>query len=242
MLCINYVSKMDWLLCDFHIHTSFSDGRLSLREVVDLFGKHGFDVISITDHILDRYTLEERRRKGEQINAITKEGFKDYLKALWKEAKRAWKEYNMLLIPGVEITNNRNLYHILAIDIKEYVEPSLSVEEIIKEVKEQNAIVIAAHPDRKKEDKEHLSWYLWENQEKFKEMFDAWEVANRDDLFNSIGVKKYNYIANSDFHESWHLYSWKTLIRAEKNPEAIKAAIRENREVAIYLFREKKPS
>ena len=145
---------MDWLLCDFHIHTKFSDGRLSLREVVDLFGKHGFDVISITDHILDRYILEERIRKGEQINAITKEDFKDYLKALWKEAKRAWKEYNMLLIPGVEITNNRDLYHILAIDIKEYVEPSLSVEEIIKGVKEQNALVIAAHPDRKKEDKE----------------------------------------------------------------------------------------
>lgn len=93
------MSRMDWLLCDFHIHTKFSDGRLSLREVVDLFGKHGFDVISITDHILDRYTLEERIRKGEQINAITK-------------------------------------------------------EEIVKEVKEQDAIVIVAHPDRKKEDKE----------------------------------------------------------------------------------------
>ncbi len=111
------------------------------------------------------------------------------------------------------------------------------MEEIIKEVKEQNAIVIAAHPDRKKEDKEHLSWYLWENQEKFKEMFDAWEVANRDDLFNSIGVKKYNYIANSDFHEPWHLYSWKTLIKAEKNIEAIKDAIRKNENVAIYLMR-----
>jgi len=209
---------MNWLLCDFHIHTKFSDGKLPLREVVDLFGKHGFDVISITDHILDKYTLEERIRKGEQINAITKENFKDYLKTLWKEAKR-------------------DLYHILAIDIKEYVEPSLPVEEIIKEVKEQNAIVIAAHPDRKKEDKEHLSWYLWENQEKFKEMFDAWEVANRDDLFNSIGVKKYNYIANSDFHEPWHLYSWKTLIKAEKNIEAIKDAIRKNENVAIYLMR-----
>jgi predicted metal-dependent phosphoesterase TrpH len=42
-----------FLLCDFHVHTRWSDGRLSLREVVDLYGKTGrFDVIAITDHIL----------------------------------------------------------------------------------------------------------------------------------------------------------------------------------------------
>ena len=42
-----------FLLCDFHVHTQWSDGRLSIREVVDLYGKTGrFDVIAITDHIL----------------------------------------------------------------------------------------------------------------------------------------------------------------------------------------------
>ena len=29
-----------FLLCDFHVHTTWSDGRLSVREVVDLYG-HG---------------------------------------------------------------------------------------------------------------------------------------------------------------------------------------------------------
>jgi len=226
-----------WLLCDFHIHTNISDGSLSLRDVVNLYGEHGFDVISVTDHILDRYTLEERIKNKEPINAVKEEDFKDYLKMLWNESKRAWEEYRMLLIPGAEITNDFNKYHILAIDIKEYVDPTLPVEEVVKELKEQNAVVIAAHPDRKKTDKKHDSWYLWKNQEKFKELFDAWEVANRDDLFNSIGVKKYNYIANSDFHEPQHLYSWKTLIRAEKNVEAIKEAIRKNENIAIYLMR-----
>jgi len=226
-----------WLLCDFHIHTNISDGSLSLRDVVNLYGEHGFDVISVTDHILDRYTLEERIKNKEPINAVKEEDFKDYLKMLWNESKRAWEEYRMLLIPGTEITNDFKKYHILAIDIKEYVDPTLPVEEIVKELKEQNAVVIAAHPDRKKTDKKHDSWYLWKNQEKFRKLFDAWEVANRDDLFNSIGVKKYNYIANSDFHEPQHLYSWKTLIRAEKNVEAIKEAIRKNENVAIYLIR-----
>ena len=42
-----------FLLCDFHVHTTWSDGRLSVREVIDLYGQTGrFDVIAITDHIL----------------------------------------------------------------------------------------------------------------------------------------------------------------------------------------------
>ena len=38
------------LLCDFHIHTTYSDGVLPLPKVVDLFGQSGHDVIAITDH------------------------------------------------------------------------------------------------------------------------------------------------------------------------------------------------
>ena len=44
-----------FLLCDFHVHTTWSDGRLTLREVVDLYGQtEKFDVLAITDHILAR--------------------------------------------------------------------------------------------------------------------------------------------------------------------------------------------
>jgi hypothetical protein len=41
------------LLCDFHIHTKYSDGILELPEVVDLFGRSGHDVIGATDPIVD---------------------------------------------------------------------------------------------------------------------------------------------------------------------------------------------
>ncbi len=44
-------SKM--LLCDFHIHTNYSDGKLTVPEVVDFYGKRGFDCICITDHLAD---------------------------------------------------------------------------------------------------------------------------------------------------------------------------------------------
>ena len=47
-----------FLLCDFHVHTRWSDGRLTVREVVDLYGQTGkFDVIAITDHILMKKDL-----------------------------------------------------------------------------------------------------------------------------------------------------------------------------------------
>ena len=41
------------LVADLHIHTTWSDGRLSIPEVVDLFGRSGHDVIAITDHIVN---------------------------------------------------------------------------------------------------------------------------------------------------------------------------------------------
>ncbi len=229
----------NWLLCDFHIHTDMSDGKLPLNEVIDLFGEEGFDAISITDHIFDEKTLEEEIEKRE-INAITRENFHDYLRLLWKESKRAWEEYRMLVIPGVELTNNQGKYHILAIDIKEYIDPALPVRTIVEEIHSQEAIAIACHPHHKQSEGRQPFIHLWNHRKEYEGIFDAWEVANRDDLFNVIGLKKFNYIANSDFHEARHVYSWKSLIKAEKNTEAIKQAIRENREIAIYLFRKNK--
>ncbi|MCK4384774.1 MAG: phosphotransferase, partial [candidate division Zixibacteria bacterium] len=90
----------NWLLCDFHIHTNMSDGSLPIDDVVGMYGSKGFDAISITDHILDTHTLKEREKRREPIEAIKEEKFKEYLNILWKQAKRAWKEYNMLVIPG----------------------------------------------------------------------------------------------------------------------------------------------
>jgi predicted metal-dependent phosphoesterase TrpH len=41
------------LLCDFHIHTKYSDGSVGLSRVIDLFGQVGFDVICITHHVVN---------------------------------------------------------------------------------------------------------------------------------------------------------------------------------------------
>ena len=58
------------------------------------------------------------------------------------------------------------------------------------------------------------------------ELVDVWEAANRDDLFSVTSLKHYPYVANSDFHKAKHLYSWKTLLRCEKNWDAIATTLR----------------
>jgi hypothetical protein len=40
----------DPLLCELHAHTTWSDGVLSVRELADVYGTAGFDVLCVTDH------------------------------------------------------------------------------------------------------------------------------------------------------------------------------------------------
>lgn len=35
---------------DFHMHSNFSDGKFSVSELLDLYKKSGYDIVSITDH------------------------------------------------------------------------------------------------------------------------------------------------------------------------------------------------
>ena len=229
--------KQQCLLCDFHIHTTDSDGKLSLEEIIELYGQRGFDVIAITDHIMDSASLKTYREAGQRIPAIEEEMFPKYLQSLWNASKIAWERYRMLLLPGMEITNDTQKFHMLGIDIKDYISPDQSVEQIIAQIHTQGGIAVACHPAQRGHTQEQQSIHLWNNHDRFATLFDAWEVANRDDLFNVVGLKKFNYVANSDFHELRHVYSWKTLLFCEKNPEAIKQAIRENVGVSIYLYR-----
>jgi 3',5'-nucleoside bisphosphate phosphatase len=228
---------MEWLYCDFHIHTTWSDGMYSVADVIQMYGEAGFDVIAITDHVLDSASLLKAEQEQGQNCYVEKQQYIRYMRELWGAAFYAWEAYNMLVIPGIELTNNTEKYHILALDIKEYISPDLDVEEILHEIKSQGGISVACHPHIRNHSGESPSEYLWSNMDRFSTMFDAWEVANRDDLFNIIGLKKFHYLANSDFHEERHLKSWKTLLRCAKNTEAVKEAIRKNDAVSIFLFR-----
>ena len=228
------------LLCDFHIHTKYSDGSVELRRTVDLFGQAGFDVIAITDHVVNGDNSFGKLAHRFRFS-IKEDNFDEYMSCVRQEAERAWDKYGMLIIPGVEISKNHlspeKSAHILIIDIKEFIPACLGYEKIFLEAKEQDALIIACHPHHSSEMTTRDTLFLWNNRDKYAKYIDAWEIANRDDVFNVISLKKYPYIANSDFHRPRHIYSWKSLLNCEKNVESIKRCIKHNKGVAITLFR-----
>ncbi len=228
------------LLCDFHIHTTYSDGSVDLRRTVDLFGQAGFDVIAITDHVVNGESTYGKIANRFRFS-VSEENFEDYLTHIRDEAKRAWDKYGLLVLPGVEITKSSfssdQSAHVLLIDIKAFVSATWEFEKIFLEAKKQDALIIACHPHHTSELMVIDTLYLWNNRQKYARYIDVWEIANRDDVFNVISLKKYPYIAGSDFHRARHLYSWKTMLNCEKEIAAIKQCIRYNRGVAITLFR-----
>ncbi|HZR26771.1 MAG TPA: hypothetical protein VFA59_24465 [Vicinamibacterales bacterium] len=236
-----------FLLCDFHVHTRWSDGRLSLRDVVDLYGRtKRFDVIAITDHILMERDLLARAARlislGKREFSVTKERFNAYLNDIEVEAKRAKKLYDLLVIPGAEVTQNhirsRRNSHIVALDIKEFISADQPAEDILRAIRRQGALSVACHPHHRTTTRLEIgTCYLWDHRKRLVDLVDVWEAANRDDLFSVTSLKHYPYVANSDFHKPKHLYSWKTLVRADKNWPAIARALRSNVDVALTLYR-----
>jgi hypothetical protein len=244
---LNVPGYEPFLLCDFHTHTTWSDGRLRVRELVDLYGATGkFDVLAITDHILMKRDFLARAGRiatfGTKRYSLTEESFDDYLGEVAEEAARARRKYDLLVVPGAEITKNhlrakRNA-HVVALGLSRYISADQSAEDILREIRRQDAISVACHPHHRTTRRIEISTcYLWDNRKTLNDLVDVWEAANRDDLFSVTSLKHFPYVANSDFHKPKHLYSWKTLLRCEKNWPSIKQTLRANVDIAITLFR-----
>ena len=120
--------------------------------------------------------------------------------------------------------------HLLGVDLKMPIDPSNDLPSIISGIHAQGGLAIASHPHVMESEWGKNTLYLWENQERFAPLFDAWEIANRNNIFNRVGLKKLPFVANSDFHKPKHVYSWKTLLLCEKESEAIKQCTSETTE------------
>lgn len=219
------------MLTDLHIHSNYSDGLLSIPEIIDLYGKNNFDIIAITDHLCEEGSFLGKSARFLE-KTLTKETFPFYLKLIEREAKRAMEEYGMLVLPGVEFTKN-SLYfkrsaHIVALGIKEFISADKNIHELLFELKKQNAFSIAAHPVSTKV-LEHQTFYLWDQREELKDKFDAWEVASGSHLFEEVMNSGLPMIANSDFHHPKQINSWKTMIDCELNFDSMALALREQR-------------
>jgi predicted metal-dependent phosphoesterase TrpH len=174
--------------------------------------------------------------------SVTQERFADYLNEIDAEARRAKRLYDLLVVPGAEVTQNhlrsKRNSHVVALNIKEFISADQPAEDILREIRRQGALSIACHPHHRTTRRFEIgTCYLWDQRKRLVDLVDVWEAANRDDLFSVTSLKHYPYVANSDFHKAKHLYSWKTLLRCEKDWNAIARTLRDNVDVALTLYR-----
>ena len=216
------------ILGDFHIHSTFSDGKLTIPKLVDLYGSRGFGAIAITDHLCEQNTLigKAARYIGHTLTPAT---FPLYIEILKSEAERAWKKYRMVVIPGFELTknsiSNHRSAHILGLGISEFLSADGDALQLARAIRAQGGLAVAAHPvSTQKVEKQ--TFHLWDRREELRNEFDAWEVASGPYLFGEVFRSDLPKLASSDLHRPEQLHSWKTHLNCERHPEAVLDAIR----------------
>ena len=139
--------RPDPLLCELHAHTRWSDGTLSIRELVDLYGRSGFDVLCLADHLV-RVPDGVSRPRGE----ITAESHGRYLAEIESEAARAWLRYQLLVIPGLELTYEDHdpcrAAHAVAVGLRQPVDLEAGLDDALASARATGAALVAAHPYR----------------------------------------------------------------------------------------------
>ena len=105
-------------LADLHLHTIYSyDGTATVQAVLRRAKEIGLNVIAITDH-------------DEVAGAL--------------EAEKIAPHYGVDVIPGSEITTAEG--DLLALNIRQKIQPGLSLIETLLRVKDLGGVAIAAHP------------------------------------------------------------------------------------------------
>ncbi|MGE4131147.1 MAG: hypothetical protein AB7F86_05880 [Bdellovibrionales bacterium] len=215
-------------LADLHIHSTFSDGEMTIPQIVDFYGVRQFGCIAITDHLCESNTIMGIAARCMSIT-LTQANFGDYLRTIEEESIRAWEQYNMVVIPGFELTkntfSNHRSAHILGLGIDRFQSAHGDVLDLIRGIKGQGGLAVAAHPVMTYKT-ELQTLHLWDRREELAEEVDAWEVASGDKIFEEVAGSGLPLLANSDLHRARQINSWKTIFRCERKAEAILQAIR----------------
>ncbi|MHB0969988.1 MAG: PHP domain-containing protein [Thermoanaerobaculia bacterium] len=223
------------LLADLHVHTRWSDGKLTIAEVVDLFGRSGHDVIAITDHIVNEDSLIGKATHRFGLT-ITPTNFASYLAEIESEARRAWDRYRMLVLPGAELTQNRvrrnESAHVLVLGIDSFIPADGTVDEMLRRARRSAPVVVACHPH---EQSEYFAntFYLWNRRDEVRDLIDLWELATRWDLFPPVARARLPFVGNSDFHDRPHLDAWKTLLPCAKTTRDVMATLKRGAGLAV---------
>ncbi|MCS7265558.1 MAG: CehA/McbA family metallohydrolase [Armatimonadetes bacterium] len=204
MLVSPYTGRGRWLRGNLHAHTTNSDGKFSLDELVRNYEALGYDFLVITDH-----------------NKITSvEGVNS----------------DMLILPGCEISSDKG--HIVAVNLREPIEPNRPSQEVIDAVNAQGGVAILAHPNWG----ENFCHWRQENLASLRN-YAGIEVFNgnilrdsgsplasdRWDMLLSMGHKCWCYGVDDTHSELDLANGWTMVLADDINPEGIVEALKEGR-------------
>jgi hypothetical protein len=206
------------LLCELHAHTTWSDGRLTLSELVDLYGRHEFDVLCVTDHSV--------RLEDPMSSAVDSWTWPAYLSAIRTEAARALDEYDLLVIPGLELSDNCDdpdlSTHALALGLEQHISVDAGIVTALEAANDLRAAVVAAHPYAAGDVTSlRPTRRIAREPGTFAPLVHRYELFNRDEVFTWVAAARLPSIASRDVHGPEHLSSWKTLLPCEKDPVAV---------------------
>lgn len=111
-----------------HIHSEWSyDGSWTLSRIAHFFSRFGYDLVLTAEH--DR-TFDNQR---------------------WEDYKKACREVStkkILVIPGIEYSDENNIIHVLTWGVSEFLGTNQPTVDILNKVFKKNGICVLAHPSR----------------------------------------------------------------------------------------------
>ncbi|MCM2282292.1 MAG: PHP domain-containing protein [Bdellovibrionaceae bacterium] len=227
-------------LADLHVHSIFSDGQMTIAELVDFYGARNFGCIAITDHICEDGTVFGRAAAYLEYT-LTETSFSTYLNEIEREAARAWDQYRLVVLPGYELSknswSNHRSAHILGVGVSKWQDASGDVVDLARGIRAQGGVAIAAHPVSTRK-WERQTYHLWSRREELSCEFDAWEVASGPHWFTEVAASGLPMIATSDLHRAGQITAWKSVFVCERHPDAILDAIREQN-VSFQYYEER---
>jgi predicted metal-dependent phosphoesterase TrpH len=221
------------LLCELHAHTTWSDGLLTLPELVDLYGRSGFDVLCVTDHAV--------RLDDPAPRAVDSWAWPAFTAAVRAEAERALADYDLLLIQGLELSDNREdpdlSAHVLALGLDQYVPVDEGIMAAVEAANRQGAALIAAHPYSNLDSTPlRATRRIWRERGIFRDLIHRYELFNRNEVFAWVAAEELPPVATGDVHRAEHLASWKTLLPCDREPEAVVGHLRSRGRVFLTPF------
>ena len=212
------------LLCELHAHTTWSDGLLTVPELIDLYGRAGFDVLAVTDHVV--------RSAAPGCRSVHAGNYDVYLGELEDEAERAWWTHRMLVLPGVELTDEHPdpelAAHVLAIGARRFIGLEHGLDAALERARDDGAVLIGAHPYSLESARlsPRGTARLSVDPDWTREAVHRLELVNRHDFFHWVARNLLPAVATGDFHRPEHLWTWKTVVCCRQEPQAVLELLR----------------